>query len=259
MVPKATSGRIIVSNTCPGRLVVQLRYPAVTPVSSTKASDTTPSRRAGDESSAKSFKRSERPISEMKRLVDIGDAEEKIGRALQETHIDVGHNGQRSDDGGLAVHGYDVTGPARYLYGTGKLAIIALEFAERVGRLLSFRLFAATCLRDHFVDRGSATLEAGRVSSLGAQKCIDGTIFVIEDVHFVVAVRLSEKNAEIRVDKIEVDSLVCDLEYGVIPPSDTLLLVQRSGDALIKGILEESTLTFRCSLVCRPARIGNNR
>ena len=89
-------------------------------------------------------------------------------------------------------------------------------------------------------------LKKGGVSSFGALKCIEGTIFAIQDVHLVVAVCLSEKNAEIRVDKIEIDGLVCDLDNGVIPPSDTLLLVQRAGDALIKGILEESTLTLCC-------------
>ena len=59
-------------------------------------------------------------------VVDIGDAEQEIGRALQQTHVDIGHDGQRGNNGRMAVDGHDVPCPACHLEDAGKLAVIAL-------------------------------------------------------------------------------------------------------------------------------------
>ena len=55
-------------------------------------------------------------------------------------------------------------------------------------------------------------LEAGRISPLGARECVKGTVVGVEDVNLVVAVRLGKEDTEIRVDEIEIDRLVGDLE-----------------------------------------------
>ena len=46
-------------------------------------------------------------------FVDIGDTEQEVGCALKETHVDIGHHGHASDDGGASIHRNDVPGPAR--------------------------------------------------------------------------------------------------------------------------------------------------
>ena len=87
---------------------------------------------------------------------------------------------------------------------------------------------------------------------------IERTVVGIEDVDLVMAVGLGEEDAEIGVGEFEVDGLVGDLDDGVVPPGDALLLVQRARDALVEGVLEQRALAFGRGLIGRPAGVGDD-
>src|SRR5262245_29078094 len=66
-----------------------------------------------------------------KGLVDVSDAEQKVGRALEQCWVDVRHDSYAGDDSGFAVNRDDVPGPARDL-NADEHAITALRFGQHV-------------------------------------------------------------------------------------------------------------------------------
>ena len=66
-------------------------------------------------------------------VVDILDVDKEVGRPLEKTRVDIGHDGHGSDQGGTAFDRYDMSGPACGLPPAGQDAVIALRLAERVG------------------------------------------------------------------------------------------------------------------------------
>ena len=70
-------------------------------------------------------------------VVDIGDTEQKVGRALEQSRIDIGHDRHAGNDGRPAADRHDVPSPARDL-DAGQNAIAALQFAQHVGTGFEF-------------------------------------------------------------------------------------------------------------------------
>ena len=73
-----------------------------------------------------------------------------------------------------------------------------------------------------------------------------------------MTVSLGQEDSEIRIGELEIDGFVGDLQYRIVPPGDALLPVEHVGNALIERILEQSTLSVSCSLICRPTCKCNN-
>ena len=88
---------------------------------------------------------------------------------------------------------------------------------------------------------------------------VDRLILGVEDVDLVMGIGLGEEDAEIGVGEFHIEDLVGDLDDGIVPPGDALLLVQRARDALVESVLEQRALDLGSGLVGRPAGIGNDR
>ena len=115
----------------------------------------------------------------------------RLGGSLEETHVDVRHDGHGGDHGRAAVHRHDVPSPARCLSSAGENFIVRLQLAERIrtGSQVRMSAAAAAHLGDHGRPRWrGAASKRRRFLPFATEIRIEGAVFGIQDVDLIMAV-----------------------------------------------------------------------
>ncbi|ODR96151.1 hypothetical protein AUC69_15395 [Methyloceanibacter superfactus] len=149
-------------------------------------------------------------------------------------------------------------GPARDLHANQHVVAI-LGFAEHVRARSEQRVVTDPDLFDQRLEGGAAGLERRGLLALCLKPREERLVLAVEDVNLVLPVGLGQENTKIGVGEFEVDCVIGDLDDGVVPPGDALLLVQNAQDAFVERVVEKDALSLDRGLVRRPAGISDDR